>query len=555
LLSPVDRPMSGNAPFGVDWLSNHIGLFTLLAALLAGLIPATISWVAVPRTASAADLPTSAPRVPMLLGILIGAGIAAFAAFTVAWEDFTFWDNHIFFSGLRGGPQHLEPMINTIAPGIGRFFPLGHQEFGWLSAIDTSGVLYHLFAVAQLVAVCVCAIIITRPKPAVAVLLVLGLVGAEPIMVTFIGLIWPERNTIFLLSFFLVFLIMYLKNAQPFALFLAIAAIAPILLYKETAFIFLAVIGSALTVAYVLPGQTSERAGPRSCQLVAGATLILLAAIFVIYYTAVIRPEIHVSYAAARAEPLSDTLRLIFRQPWSWILTVSLLLRVWLLCWHRVKLDPVWDGLLVAIILYGAAFAVLGFIRPNLISPVVYGAWLYAIRLVTLPYANRAVQYVQRGGLLLLAVCAIVQLGPTWRAMVDRKEIVHAKASAARFVADYAAINGLGKAEKPLILHPLPADHFHAGLFGGFVAAKYDLNVIVAIDSTPARMEVWPCIGVGTPLCVQHLPLLKGELVIPLGPAYRGGDLRGRSDLKRLFRSEDIGFWTNGQFVEVYVVR
>lgn len=543
--------MTDSGPFGVDWLSSHVVLFTVLVSLLVGLASAAASRAAIPR-------PVSWVREPLFpaiarstsIGILLGLGIAAFGALSIAWEGFTFWDNHIFFSGLRGGGQYFAPMI---LPEHGRFFPLALQEFAWLGVIDHSGVLYHLAAVVQLLIVCACSIMLTRPTVPVAALLVSGIVTARPILVTYMGLTFPERNTIFLLSIFLVSLIHYFQTGRPLAIFVSMLAITPTLLYKETAFIFPGVIGATLIGAYLLPRLFAETSISRRSLLVAGVPLVVVAVAFVAYYVAVILPEIEVSYAATHAAS-SDMFQTIAREPWSWILAGALIARIWLLGWRGAKLDPVWDGLLVATILYGAAFFVLGLLRPNLISPVAFGAWLYAIHLVTGEMTARWTRWARLGVLALLAACAVVQLGPAWKTFKARKELVHSKASAARFVADYAVLRGYGTNENPLFLHPLPAAAFAAGLFGGFVAAKYDVNVIVALDGEPGD-PIESCIeGEATPVCDPHHPLQSGELVIALGPRAARG-LAERPDLEHLFRSEDIGFWKNWQYVDVYVAR
>jgi len=543
--------MTDSVPFGVDWLSSNVTFFAIVASVLVGLVSAVASRLAIPR-------PVTWVREPLFptmarsasIGILLGAGIAALGALSVAWEDFTFWDNQIFFSGLRGERQYFAPMILLES---GRFFPLAHQEFAWLGAIDTSGVLYHLVAVVQLLVVCACSIALTRPTAPVAALLVVGLVTAQPVLVTYMGLTFPERNTLFLLSIFLVFLIYYFRTGRPLALFVSMLAITPTLLYKETAFIFPGVIGTTLVGAYLLPRLFAEPSISRRSLLVAGVPLVGVAVAFVAYYVAVILPATEVSYAATHAAS-SNMLQTIAREPWSWVLAGALAVRIWLLGWRSVKLDPVWDGLFAATILYGAAFFVLGLLRPNLISPVAFGAWLYAIHLATGEMAVRMPRWARFAVLALLIACVVVQLGPAWRTFKGRKELVHSKASAARFVADYAALRGYGTNENPLFLHPLPAEAFAAGLFGGFVAAKYDLNVIVALDGEPGD-PIESCIeGEATPVCDPHHPLQSGELVIALGPRFARG-LEDRSELEHLFRSEDIGFWKNWQYVDVYVAR
>jgi hypothetical protein len=543
--------MSDLGMASIGLLTEHIYLFAGLWMLVFGLAPALVSRFTVSRSPVPIPPPSSRPvPYPMVFGIMIGLAFASWAALAIAWNDFTFPDGQILFSGVRGERQFYPP---PIWPTAGRFFPLGHQEFELLGLIDTSGVVYYLFAAFQLAAVCVAAVALVRPSWPLALLLVLALVAAPPVSTDFTGLIMPERNLIFLLAISLVCLRSYLSRSAPLAIFLAMAAMAPMVLYKETAFIFPAVIGFALGAAYFAPRLFQEADGDRRRYLVAGVPMLVLAGAFLLYYVAVIRPEVNVSYAAARASDLGKIGADIIVQPWCWVLAGSIVVRLWFLLARRHKLDPFWDSLPAATVVYIAAFFVLRLNGIRFVAPPAFISWLYAFHILVLVASDRHGVWLARAGAVVLAACVILQLGPTWNMYTGRREMMYARASAARFVADYAKIENLGTPERPLHVHVLGVSSFIGGSFGAFINARYGLDVVIAIPGNDGK-EPSLCVGPDTTICDPGRPRDTGDLVVPL----LGGDkdLRERQDLRLLFTSDDIGFWKSHPWrhVSVYIV-
>jgi len=543
--------MSDLGMASVQWLQQHIYLFAVLWMLVFGLVPALVSRFAVSRNPVPTPPPSPRPLpFRLVLGIVIGLAFAAWAALAIWRNEFTFPDGQILFSGLRDGVQHYLPPIR---PRIGRFFPLGHQEFELLGLIDTSGVVYHLFAALQLAVVCACAIALVRPSWPLALLLVLALVAALPLSVVFTDPVVPERNVLFLLATSLVCLRSYLVSGAPAAIFLAMAAMAPIVLYKETAFIFPAVIGFSLMAAYGAPRLFAETAGDRRRYLVSGIPMLVLAGTFVLYYVAVVRPEIAAFYAVNSVSGLGEIGAAIISRPWCWVLAVSIVVRLWLLFAERRKLDPFWDSLPVAAVVYVTAFLVLELYSPRLFAPPAFISWLYAVHLLALMANDRHRVWVARAGTVLLAAGVVLQLGPTWAQYTWRKETMNARASAARFVADYAKIEGLGTAEHPVYVHVLGVNSFNAGVFGAFINAKYGLNAVIGFPRND-RNKPFQCVVYEQVICDPDRPRQSGDLVVPL-KQKSDDDLKDRRDLRLVFTSEDIGFWPNRQHVSVYLVK
>jgi hypothetical protein len=533
-----------------EWLGEHIYLFAVLWMLVFGLVPALVSRVTVSRNPVPIELPSRRPLpYPLVFGIVIGLAFSAWAALAMAWNEFTFPDAQIFFSGVRDGVQHYPP---PMWPTVGRFFPLGHQEFELLGLIDTSGVLYYLFAALQLAIVCVAAVVLVRPSWPLALLLVLALVTAPPVSTAFTDLTVPERNILFFLAISLLCLRSYLASAAPAAIFFTMAAMAPVVLLKETAFIIPAIIGFALISAYVVPSLFQESQGDRRRYLVAGLPMLTLAGVFLLYYAAVIQPQRTGSYGTSMAAGIGEIGASLAQQPWSWILVASILVRLWLLFKRERKLEAFWDSLPAAAVVYTAAFFVLHFNQIRFVAPPALLSWLYAVHLLALVAKDRRGAWAARAATAILAACVVLQVRPTWSNYTWRKEMIHAWASAARFIADYAKVEGLGTAARPLYVHLSGLITFHMAGFGAFIAAKYHLNVIVAIPGKPGQ-QPFHCLAEEPVICDPGRPWQSGDLVFPLTPRA-AADLKTRQDLRLLFRPADIGFWPNGQRLPVYVV-
>ncbi|MCP4380197.1 MAG: hypothetical protein GY798_02020 [Hyphomicrobiales bacterium] len=531
----------------IDWLRANIVWFTIVLALSFAAVPALLARRDRDSASRSATLVFPLNMSPWT-GVLIGAAIVAWMALSVAWEDFTYWDNGIFFGPLRGDTQYYPP---PIWPHGGRFFPLSHQEFAWQSIVDGSGVFYHLVASLQLIIACLAATAVTGAQRNLAILLIIGLVGAPSIAHVFLGLIYPERNTIFLFSIHFVFLLNYLKGGNHWSILIAIAVALPTIFYKETSFIIPAVMGFVLVTAAIGPANLIGGAIGRRRLLIAGVPLMAMSIAFILYYVVGISTIVDTSYATVRSRSIEEIFYNIATQSWGWLLLLSICTRVWVVVRYKRGLDPFWDGMALAALVYALSFVVLQLINTQYMAPVAFIAWIYSVRLAIEVESIFNRQLGHRFFVGALALAAVLQLGPTVNNIQKRKELIHSKASAARFVANYALASDVGTPGRPLYLHPLPGRKFSGGLFGGFVEAKYGTHVVVVVPGGPPD-ELQPCLGVTPVLCDPDHPIEPGELVIALGPG-QANRLSDRPDLRLVFTSEGIGFWRNRQRVSVFV--
>ncbi|MCP4383480.1 MAG: hypothetical protein GY798_19030 [Hyphomicrobiales bacterium] len=539
----------------ISWLQDNIFLFAAcfsiaIAGAAAVVAKATAMFELSPSGYGLAGddaAPTSLRAIPhwhkLLLAILAGAAIVGWLVLSVSWEAFTYWDNHIFFRPLRGEPQFTPP---PIFPESGRFYPLGHQEFEWLALVDGSGVFYRVFFCFQLVTVCICSVLLVRTKLYLSLLMMVAIVLTPGIVTTFIQLIYPERNIIFLLALYFLFLKRFLDSGGAVSVFVSTAALSLTIFYKETVFVVMVSMG----VFLLSPLVFSKKHPHGNRFIIAAVPPFLVSIIFLSYYYGVVAPLVESAYGDQRVRPLTQVIERTIGKPWIWVLGVSLGLRVWQLIRTGGRIDPFWDGVAAASCALIAAYFALGYDAPHFYVPAAYAAWLFAFHMTQTLRPRKVGTLVHGVFVAFIAVSVIAQLNATWNGLRGRKEFVHSRASAARFVADYAAIKGLGTAERPLYVHPLPSVVFGGGLFGGFIEAKYGLNVVVAI-SDETTVDGGPCIEGAPVRCVFRPAPQPGELVVALIPRF-ARDLQGRDGLRLLFVTEDIGFWRNRHHASVF---
>src|ERR1051326_3637125 len=133
-----------------DWLHYHYLSALLVACIALAVLVAIVDARFNPKRALSADSGASigfaAPLTRLAVFLLLGIGLGLYFWLMLAWEDFTFYDAHIFFQSLAGGPQHA-PL--QLFPSLGLLRPLSHQEFGPLSFFSNSAQADQLFAILE----------------------------------------------------------------------------------------------------------------------------------------------------------------------------------------------------------------------------------------------------------------------------------------------------------------------------------------------------------------------------------------------------------------------
>ena len=116
------------------------------AVIVAWAVGWTESPIAQKRSVSFIGTGRKGSRGAVTAGTLLSLFTAGYIAMILAWQSFTYYDNSVFtLYTLRG--HDIGP---PIMPHIGRFFPLGFQEFNLIRHFTDTITGYHAVRIAQL---------------------------------------------------------------------------------------------------------------------------------------------------------------------------------------------------------------------------------------------------------------------------------------------------------------------------------------------------------------------------------------------------------------------
>jgi hypothetical protein len=254
---------------------------------------------------------------------------------------------------------------------IGRFFPLGYQEFNLLGLFTSSADVFHAFALGQVVlSAAFVWFVLFRLPWRFRIWPILAIYSTPSIFYISQSFIYTERNTILLLSVFVLCFCLFHRYQKAVYLLAALAAAFLSLFYKET--VFLIFLGFSLTRAGSLYAQIRrEPDSKKQVRLSYFSTELALIG-FVLFFLGAYYMFTH----AARSGPLYDgvlgggliaaiitnfsdyaTGHILFA-----LLVIGYPIRILFL--SKLRFHPTWDSLLVAALFFFAGNIILGRLGP-----------------------------------------------------------------------------------------------------------------------------------------------------------------------------------------------
>ena len=362
--------------------------------------------------------------------ILFASFLAAYVAMSMKWEDFADYDDTYFTSGTLWG-HNLTPRIFS---DIGRFFPLGHQEYNLIRHFTDTIVGYHVLSVAELLIVS-CILLIFDGELSVSARLGLAasVLVLPGVVTSFSGLVFPERDLLFWLVCFLLFVKLFeQKQATAWAVAAAISA-QFMIYYKETACFLLLGFAVGSLFFRCCPGEGAgwNFARIRDKESRLDLCFVLLSAFFLLYYFAAMMPHVNMHYASQLHYPLATVLLFYIRMDvLAWTLVAVVLGRSYLILRKAVIPSPFWDGLSWGAVLCFTAYVYLRLTTAYYLAAVDLIGVLYIGRLAILSWTKMRAGTRTAASVLAFAVLAQAVLLSTFR-MVERKNAIHAKAEIA----------------------------------------------------------------------------------------------------------------------------
>jgi hypothetical protein len=400
----------------------------------------------VPRSERRADTNIVLPRRPggtpasiVALGVLV-TFLVAYIAMTLVWEDFASGDNSEFTLVTLRGHDNLP----RIWPGRGRFFPLADQEFNLIRHFTDSAIGYQVLPIVELLVFVFILLILDAELGVVArVSLAILALLTPSILISFGGLIFPERNELLFLAGLILCVKRFEETESAGWAAGAVLCAQIMLYYKETAFLLvLGLAGGRLLLRY----GTRERARwdfgrlfDRQGRL--DLSLIGVAVLFLIYYLAAMGPRPNMNYAFATLRPFVGTLLAYARRDvLAWLLAAVAAGRIYLILRGRVAPLPLWDGLALGGVACFVAYLYLRGVQPHYSAPVDLIGVLYVGRFAVLSLESpRSWSKSIVLSLMFIVVCQnIVLFAAT---LYERKNAIHGKVEIARVVEEQYRIH------------------------------------------------------------------------------------------------------------------
>lgn len=374
------------------------------------------------------------PAGIVALGILV-VFIVSYIAIILVWEDFAYMDNSIFtLVTLKG---HDIPLF--IEPEVGRFFPLGLQEFNLIRHFTESAIGYHVLPIAELL-IFVSILLVLNDELGIAARVALAILAllTPSILISFGGLIFPERNELLFLAGLILCVKRFEESESTRWAAGAVLCAQIMVYYKENAFLLLLGFAGARLLLRCRSGRLAgwdyDRLRDRLARL--DWSLVGVAILFLLYYFGAAGLHPNVNYAIAYRQPFVGMLLAYTRRDvLVWLLVVVAAGRIYLILRRRAASLPLWDGLAIGGVAYFLAYLYLRIYRPWYSAPVDLIAVLYAGRFAVLLLGRTR---LWRKSIILMLVSIVVFQNVVFSAVsiFERKNAIHGKVEIARVVGE-----------------------------------------------------------------------------------------------------------------------
>lgn len=405
---------------------------------MTGVTTIGVAWVVGRADASTiekdSDTPIAAPQYSFTGGItalmFVLLILVGYAVVALKWEAFVDYDDSFFTLVTLRGHNYGPP----IWPGLGRFFPLGQQEFNLIRHFTSSVMGYHAVPICQLLTIS-CLLFFLDDELSITVRLVLTAICllTPSLVVSFTGLVFSDRNVVFWLSC-LMFFVRRFEKTQSTALAVAAALSAQAMIYyKETAFLLL--LGFAVG-HLILRCWRADQAGwdyglLRTRGSVLDICFICVGVMYLLNYLSVMIHKPNIQYAQRYGVPWDRAALYYLRLDLLGLVFVIVALRRACLIFQRKSTpSPFWDGLAIGGVACYAAYFYLRLCKPYYLAPVDFIAVLYIGRLVVLSWGG---MLLWRKWAISATVSAVLLQSVSLSAfyVYERENMIHAKAQLA----------------------------------------------------------------------------------------------------------------------------
>lgn len=374
-----------------------------------------------------------------LLSVITFSIFLAFYGFIIVYkQNFANYDNDIFTDAILKGYPYYPP----IWPLVGRFFPLGHQEWYFWKLLINSQVpsLYFTFSLIQLSIIILLLLKVLNFLSIYYRLITLTFLLTLPSFFhCFDSLTIPERNLIFWLVIFILAVKAYDQTKLNVYGGIILIVTQIILYYKEPVIIFLAIFSLSRLSYFIYQDRNLLKQNSYFFWLnkykIEGFILILCS-IFVLLYLFINLPYQSLDYATSRAASPQDTLLYYIKSD----LLVSIFLIVTILRFIKLIIskkspDPLWDAIALGMLGYFIGYFKLGLINTYYLAPVDLIAILYISKVLKTYLPSKTNLFLFW---LISSLILIQNITQTPKIYLSRLNFIDGRVQITEFLKDYS---------------------------------------------------------------------------------------------------------------------
>lgn len=426
----------------------------------------------------------------------------------------------------------------------GRFFPLGFQEFNLLRHVTRTPAGFQSVATMQLIVlVAVLFVVLKECRIFWRALISIAVVTTPSFVISFTGMINPERNALF----FLVILILCLQSADRSRspiYFLGCFAATHFLLYYKEPLVVLVVVYAASRIALNYQCKSNATEGSWKQQLqknIVPIGMIVIAAIYCMIFLVFMFPypfvpSFYIEHFGGKKATLltylsTDLVLTLF--------IIVCLVRAVRFVFGKQSWEPLWDSLALGAFGYFFAILATGIYAEYYLAPTDFIAFLYLGRLAGL---RVSIQHWRTVSVGLAYVCLVVSSVATSTLLVlDAKENVIRRTDLASFLEEYHTdahektvelyfpkTDGLLMAELSSYLH-------YKGLRLAGLNGPADSDKSEFVFAGPDEYPLGRCLPYKIYLCKHIDTVEKGGLTV-----FLPSNLVGKSDVEQVTKNSTI---------------
>jgi hypothetical protein len=356
--------------------------------------------------------------------LVLAVFLGSFIYLILVGEDFA-WpdDGQLTNYSLRG--ISFPPPI-----WAGRFFPLAIQEFNLIRHLTTSVAGYHALSIVEILAIALILLLLddelSIAQRSVVILFVLLL---PSILVSYMGLIYPERNLLFLLALMAISIKQFEKNQSVWWAVAAIVSAQFMLYLKEPMFLLL--LGFSGVRLFLRNRNAARRWGTEN---LLDLCLAAISVLFLAFYVLMVFPHTSSEYLEGFRISLGSTIRYYLKEePLPWIFLVVTLARMARIIRGKTAPALLWDGLACGGAIYFLAYLALRLAHEYYLAPVDFIAVIYLGHLIFSSWGAMPLGF-RIGAATLAAIVLYLNLPSSAFRIFQRKYHIHEETAIANIV-------------------------------------------------------------------------------------------------------------------------